>query len=471
MNEVSATLCATLLLVLNMVCLGTLIVLRRQRNTWFTFQALLVVVFWTSVPVSGVAHMMNEDRDLGFYTLLGSLTGNQDFVRALIAAVVGTIAVCGTAIWTPVLRQVDGPEEGRQTLPQYQTNRYSLFLIAFGFLLLFPSLFSIYKITSYAEATGLTRVTLIEGGSAKYAFMSHWFAWAVTLIAVGLINMPLVRGAWSRAVISLVAIGTIAWSLSWSGGRSVLVIMTLPLIVVAAGALKRRTWIFAIPIGFVLAFISARATTSRSEGYVNDSAFSTVSLLDWQWGRFSMLGFSSRVVEEDGYRFGETFYAGVRTIPEAIAKLFLGGSDETSSQLSTAITGEKILGDPNQRYIVPGLPAELYMNFGIIGVFVGLVALCYLLTRTEAKFVSSTNAADRIFWSYLCVVLIFCTIPAHSAAIFNYLIFSGAPVLVLPIISRLYVRWASLDMELVSPMSDTDSASAKAGADLQEVPC
>ncbi|WP_155829512.1 oligosaccharide repeat unit polymerase [Gordonia alkanivorans] len=442
MNDVSAALCLSLLVVLNIICLSTLVVIKRKRATLVTFQSLLVLVFWTSVPVSGVAHMINDDRGLGFYNLVDSLAGNVDFIRALLAATAGTIAICGTVSFMPSVSVTTGEVDGNlRALQVEQTNGTSLLLIGFGTMLLVPSVFSIIKIKTYAESTGMARVTLIEGGAAKYAFMSHWFAWAATFIAVGFICLPRLRGTWFRSAISLIAIASIAWSLSWSGGRSVLVIMTLPLIVVVAGVLKRKTWVVALPVGLVLAYLSARATSSRSEGYVNESAFSTLSLLDWQWGRFSMLGFGSRVVEDDGFLMGETLYAGLRTIPDAIAKLVLTEPVVTSARLSTAVTGEKLLGNADQRYIVPGLPAELYMNFGIVGVFVGLAFLSYLVTRAERQFTTATHVADRIFWSYLCVVLIFCTIPAHSAAILNYLVFSGAPVLVLPVLSKLYRWW------------------------------
>lgn len=433
MNDLSLGVVLTTLVIQNFACIVSVGYLVAKYRSAVVFRTILIIVYWTSIPLSGVAHIANPSRGSGFYDMFDSIDAYRSIYQAAITSTFATIAICAVALLAPPTRArhtsgYSNPVSSTRGGWEY-TKRQAIY----GTVLLVPSILGLAQIRRYAEESGAARVTSISDGTAKYAFMSHWFAWAISLLVLAaLVAMPS-RNRWIRITIILVGIAAIAWSLSWSGGRSVVIIMALPLILCASEILGRNSRYLYGPLALIFLSVLIENADARSQGYQNRDAFSILSLLDWQWGRFSMLGFSQTYTQENGFLLGETLVAGVWSVPLAILKI-LGLNLENGPRLSTTLTGEQLLGDGRQTYIVPGLPAEFYMNFGIPGVVVGIVVIAWLVCAAERKYQESATVTKKLAWAYIATCLIFCTIPAHSASVFNYVLFSGAPLLLLLVI-------------------------------------
>lgn len=466
MNSQSLGVVLINLAIQNLVCIGTLCYLAKRFRSRTVIREIFLFVYWTTIPLSGLAHTFNRARALGFYDMLGSVDAYMSIYDAAVSSALATLAICAVVILAPVARlRTWSRSIQEQTSMAERIGKPSAQAIV-GLVLLVPSVLSLWQIKAYAKESGMARVIEISGGNAKYAFMSHWFAWSITLLVLAAIAaIPDSRRSLQLAI-AFSGMLAIAWSLSWSGGRSVVVIMTLPLILCLSVSLGRSARYLYFSLGVLTIAVLAKSASARSQGYRNQDAFSILSLLDWQWGRFSMLGFSHSYVQHNGPLLGETIVAGLWSIPVAIFKL-VGFNIENGPRLSTQITGEQILGDPQQAYIVPGMPAELYMNFGTIGILVGIPVIAGLVCAAERRFNRSQTMTERLGWSYIATCLIFCVIPAHSASLFNYLIFSGAPLLLLLLLST--TNRSERRKTKVSRMNNRQHQSAPKQPDTQGV--
>lgn len=84
--------------------------------------------------------------------------------------------------------------------------------------------------------------------------------------------------------------------------------------------------------------------------------------------------------------------------------------------------------------IVP-LYAELYLNFGYLGVVVGFALLGYLLSQVNARFNKSSSVVDGFLWAYLGYWLAFQCV-ASVAILAQVIIFFFPPVILLHLIAK-----------------------------------
>jgi len=267
---------------------------------------------------------------------------------------------------------------------------------------------------------------------ARVGFFANWFVWAAAFTAIGILTSkfsdrhPVAR----LSTIAVFAIA-VAWSLSWAGGRAEVILMVLTLAIAVWPLLTRGTATLAV-IGFgVAGVVFSSSTLARRTQQYSVQGSSLGAVLDWQSGRFSMIGFAQDYVQQHGLLYGETILSGMLAVPLGVLKL-LGISDGTSNLMSiTQVTGSSLLRSQDLQYIVPGMTSEWYVNFGpigAVGVYAGLGAVIALAQQWLSR---SSDLSVRLGLSYLGLLLLFCTFSSQSGAIYNYAFFTGFPVVAL----------------------------------------
>lgn len=391
----------------------------RRVGRVLNFRSLLVANYVLVSLVSGIVHLLRlEPGSRGFFDVL---TGDQAVLQAsVMAAVLGLVPLTvGCLIGLKNMPAASIPAmTGRDRIA------VSLTTVVIAPL----ALLGLARMQQSAAASDSVRVLTVDQGEARYVFMSHWAVWLVTFIVVLLLSMRAFKGPFASLTVTFVGLALITLALAWTGGRSIIVVMCLPLLLICAPRFRRVFWVAgpAMVVAAVVYIVSL--TAERTAGARTSSSLAT--WLDWEWGRFSMVGFAQMFVSQNGFLGGETFMAAISNVVLGMSRLAGIFVPNPDFRAMPQITGEYILGTGDS-YVVAGLSSELYVNFGLAGVVVGLFLLGWAAALVDARFASSGSLVGMIFWAYLGSLIVFRTLAADANAIGSFFFYSGAPILLL----------------------------------------
>jgi hypothetical protein len=313
-------------------------------------------------------------------------------------------------------------------------------------ILLPLSLFSLLKVRNYASALELYggRIISVSDGFGRYGYLAAWTVWAITFVVI-LIVRSSKSGNERRtgpAILLLVSSGALAIVVAtgWSGGRSTL-INALPLLLVMLPLLKANKWAAAGAALSVAAGVSIYVSQATGDRFSRARLGTSGPLdwLDWEWGRFSQVGFAVRSTNDNGFLLGETFIKSIDRVFEGIFRL--AGLTYTASEARSAmeVAGEEIL-RTSALHIVPGIAAEFYLNFGMIGIIIGFFIIGRICGVVDLHFNNSSTVITQLFWAYLGTLCAIRALIADSGNPMLYLTYSGAPLVFAALLSYLMAR-------------------------------
>ncbi|RZT18923.1 hypothetical protein EV589_3185 [Mycobacterium sp. BK558] len=410
------------------------VALVRRTNRVLTFRLLLLLNYIIANLISGIAHLLvNSESKRGYFDAALWLEPSQ-LEQAVLIQVLGLFAVTvGVFSGLPKTPEVS-------LRPALEISRAERLFLTTQVIFLFPiAVFASIRIQAYVATLDLDRIIDVSGGMARYSFAAQWMVWAISLLLI----LAVFRGKYRQQVWPAfgltIAVIAIAASLQWTGGRSILLVMTLPLVLVMIPRLRRARWI-GVPVAIAI-FLVYLSQVSESR-FANTRLGSTglVEWLDWEWGRFSMVGFSVQYVDSHGLLLGETFAAGFENFVSGILKIVSLPAVNIPAQTSMSVAAEQLLRSNSDIYIVPGMSAEFYLNFGIPGVIVGYLVLGRLCGWADERIQRAVSPVTQLAWAYLGTLLVFRTITADSASVYNYFFFTGAPLVLAAIVSFLFHR-------------------------------
>ena len=396
-----------------------------RLGRFLNFRTLLISNYVLVGNISGAIHLSSIEQGYrGFYDVLSG--GNDVLTVSTVGTILGLVAICLGSLWRL-------PKRGEQnsTEPRLSSREWSLLSIAVPliFLLALPALI---RMRAIADASAATRILSVDQGEARYVFMSHWFVWAICLGAVLVINSRFCRPPLFVATVTIIALAISALSMSWSGGRSIVIVMCLPLLILVSPRLRGVRWVSALILISAAVVYLSQLTVERTAGVrITSSAWSWA---DWEWGRYSMLGFAQDFVGTNGYLYGETFAAAGANILLGLMRLIGIYIPNPEWRSMPDITGAAILGN-GDTYVVAGLNAELYVNFGYAGILLGMLILGMLAAWVDNRFVASPSQISKFAWAYVGTLLVFHTLAGDANAVGCYLLYSGLPVVLLGVLA------------------------------------
>lgn len=409
----------------------------RRLGRALNFRSMLLINYILVNQVSGIVHLSQIQGASRGYFDATAVTDPAILETAIVSSTVGLVLLCVASLHGLPLPPDRGLTEPTApwTLPTERRAAWTLSAV------LAPlTLFSMLQIQQYVSDLDATRVISVAEGYARYSFISGWFVWVVALATIAAVSGKAGTSKLFVLVVAGAAMIAIVTSLAWSGGRSVIIVMALPLLLVLLPKLDGLKWL-ALPTAVAAATSYILSVTeTRSIG----SGSQLATWLDWEWGRFSLMGFAKQHVDAHGYLLGETFFAGILNVLFGAFRLIGIGIPNPPLRMSMNITGAELLNSSTAIHIVPGLNAELYMNFGILGVAVGYYFLGRLANWTDSKFVSSEGAILKLLYAYIGTLIVFRTISADSGSIYSYLLYTGFPLLAIAFVSRQWRKRAAL---------------------------
>ena len=137
-----------------------------------------------------------------------------------------------------------------------------------------------------------------------------------------------------------------------------------------------------------------------------------------------------------GYAFRSTLFQGIAMTLNVPATLLHLDVKIPEPQAITSIAGEYIFSDPTINGVVPGTVAELYFNFGVLGVLGGL----FVIGRT-ARFCIRVmhwpaTLSTLLLGFYSLLLICIWTIPMTATLTLYFLVTRGFPILVLFAVER-----------------------------------
>jgi uncharacterized membrane protein len=104
------------------------------------------------------------------------------------------------------------------------------------------------------------------------------------------------------------------------------------------------------------------------------------------------------------------------------------------------MAAEDLVNSSSAIYIVPGLSAELFINFGVGGILFGYLALGLLVGWIDTKFAKSQTIILQLFWAYVGTIFAFYGVVSNGEAVISLVLLRGAPLVVMGAISHLSNR-------------------------------
>ena len=229
----------------------------------------------------------------------------------------------------------------------------------------------------------------------------------------------------------------------WMGGRSAIVLLSLPLFFIyifwKKDLFKKLIITLLIPFILYVSYIS----DVRKTGYEN-SETPINQVIDWEFGRFSMLPYSMNYVERKEFLYGSTYLdAIIKTVASPIYFLGLGASFVGENEGSTIYeVGQDLFYYGDITYVVPGAIPEAYMNFGLFGIILLAIVFGALSKYIDLLMIKNFyRPFNFVFFAYLGSILCFNFLNTTLFAFLNYIIFTGAPLTIIYIlVSLTYVR-------------------------------
>jgi oligosaccharide repeat unit polymerase len=405
---------------------------------FYNYSILIRILFLVVYVLSGLCHLILLKDERGFFDsyLYAKMFPNSFY--NLQSALLLTLFYF---VLTSVQSQITQLKRHSVINSIFQNRTFLLY----GILLLFIGIVASLALSGAVNTAVIERGRELPKGIAKFVFISTWFGWGITFIVFALLKKYKLSNL-NSAIIFYVAVILIVLNVMWMGGRSAIVLLNLPLFFVLVFLRKKLFKKIALSLLVPFIFYVSYISDVRKEGYQNNET-SINQVIDWEFGRFSMLPYSMNFVDRKDYLFGAPYFdAIIKTLASPI--YFLGGGAEFvgKSEGSTVYeVGNDLFYHGDITYVVPGAIPEAYMNFGIVGII--FIALIFGIISKYIDLLMFRNIGRPyhfIFYAYVGSVLCFNFFNSTFFAFLNYLTFTGAPLVLMFVLSNLlYVRLKS----------------------------
>jgi hypothetical protein len=276
--------------------------------------------------------------------------------------------------------------------------------------------------------TIVNRSAEIGGGIARYYFVARWLAWGLFLIVCyALLQYKELKPRQITVLVGITALTALAGTF-WSGGRSEGMLAALPIVLISARlaptAYKQGMKLTGM---MVLGYI-VLVTILRTRGEFSNPV---MGVLDWQAGRFSMVGLGLQMARSYGHDWGLVMLSPIlQTLNSPFYLLRLGQPFHVPGAI-TNLAGLYLLGDPRKAGIVPGSICELAYSFGLLGVPVGYYILGRMVVFATNRIEHGRSIGEIMIAIYFIILVCISIIPGTMTTWIYCLATFGFPCILL----------------------------------------
>ncbi len=411
-----------------------------RRAGYLSFRVLAILTYTIIIPISGIVHLLRspDTQNRGPFDAANSLDPSQIGNVVLVAGCGLAALVIGVLISLPTSRV------RRRIAPLTPDDRRVLpFFVA---TLLPISAWALTKIRDYAAATEVYggRLISVAGGNARYAFISYWLVWVISLSVIWFALQMRETKPLATALVILTGAAGCAATVNWSGGRSDAVLAALPMALVLLPLFRgvNTTTLALAPVAIAVSFWQVTELTARRLAKDSAGGGGLADFIDWELGRFSMLGWAVQYTEQTGYLQGETMASGGLRLVSGLQKLLGLPSSDFFARAAQRIATEDLDRPAAGRndYINPSVISEMYLNFGFLGVIAICLAIGFLSGYCDRRLISSQTVIVQVAWAFIGVSVAIGSQFTELTAPLNVILFRGAPLLAVAGLSSFMAR-------------------------------
>jgi hypothetical protein len=419
---------------------------------------LALGAFLVVYPLSAFVHLTGKDYvSLGFYEIAALDPHTQAHHVYLSLALV---LLAQLALWwglAPARPQASSND------PHLVRVRSTLLVLA-GFVFTLLGATGTYLLFSSSgeslqDIAALDRTRELAAGTARFVFMSEWLSWGIVFLLTAFLVSRTGKNHPKAALAVLIGgSACMLLNLFWTGSRAENLLAVLPLIFVVKKIAPRHFRPFTAVIvagvaGIVVFETIARTTTMLNSGldYLVQGGLSTsqfvanqiAAVFDWQMGRYTTISLAFDMVHRYGHAFGSTLLQGLTMTINAPATLLHISAKVPEPEAITALVGQYIYGDPTKTGVVPGTLAELYFNFGLVGVIGGFFVIGRIARYCISLTHSAADMGTALLGFYVLTLLCVWTIPMTATLGVYLLATTGFPVLAFCVVEQIVARSVS----------------------------
>lgn len=429
-----------------MLLISLAILLRTAVKTGSLLNGYTLVLgtFLVTYPLSAFVHLTGKDYvSLGFYEIAALDPHTQAHHVNLSLALV---LLAQVALWW-------GLKPGRPAAPlsslHFVRVRSTLLILAGTLFTLVGAAGTYLLFSGSGEAlediATVNNTREIAAGTARFVFMSEWLSWGIIFLLIAFLAS---RAGKDHPKIALAALAggstCMLVNLFWTGSRAENLLAVLPLLFVvkkiAPQHFRHFVSVIAVGVTGIIVFETIARTTALlnsgfdyfAQGAISTSQFAAnqlAAVLDWQLGRYPTISLAFDMVNRYGHAFGSTLLQGVTMTINAPATLLHLPLKVPEPQAMTSLVGQYIYEDPSINGVVPGTVAELYFNFGVLGVISGFFVIGRIARYCIGVTHSTVDIGTALLGFYVLTLLCVSTIPTTATLAVYLLATRGLPIL------------------------------------------
>jgi hypothetical protein len=422
-----------ILLLIQLAIIPGLVLLLRKLKLLNFASLLILSIYCITLPISGIAHFLTEATPFrGYFDLLPYSQTWLPFETALLSLIVEICLVIGILLSSRVIDSKQGLR-----VSNFRLNRLQVIILISVLPL---SVYALTNISQFLERNNINRVLFLQGGLARYYFVAIWMIWPLVVFSLYLLNSNRVRENSARQLVLLCLTGTLFFSsLSWTGSR-LLPLMFFTLLILNAPRLSKETRrIIGLSAPIALGIYIYTTTLSRvgNFGY-GKSSFSVGGFLDWQVGRFSILGATLKYNSDEGILQESTLAGSFAESVSGVARLLgITVFDDNGSYLSVSQQfGVVVFSDSNNRYLAPGLIIEMFRNFGLVGLVIFCLTVPVICNWLYTKSRIRRNTLSGLLFGYFTIAFVFVVFLSSSESLIAYFFYFPTPIIILILLNN-----------------------------------
>ena len=427
MNRVSILLLCEIIVI-------SLCILFLQKKRMLDIPKLITLILFLIVfPISGLVHLNSETIIFrGYFDLIPYIETSLPLDTALLSIIIG-FSLTLSVFLQP---QVSKKPASRNIIDLKNLRIIQCFMI----LLVFFSLYAFKKIETYLTQKEINRVLFLEGGIARFFYITVWIVWPILIFGSQFIHLKIIKSNFKRKLIFTVAVGVILhYILNWTGSRLLPLLFFYVFIQIAKPFDRKESRFLILLTPVILSsyiyFTTINRISSLSYG---KNIFKLESLLDWQIGRFSILGATLKYNSDYGLAHGSTFASTLIQAFQGFSRLIgikISGFGSDLLSISQEY-GQVIYSNTNNRYLAPGLIVEFFRNYSILGIVIFCFTLPYFLTKLYRVSISHDDFFVRMLSCYYMISLLFVAFLSSSESFVAYFIYYPLPMIAIILFQR-----------------------------------
>jgi len=196
-----------------------------SKNT-IPFCSLFMLSYLVTMFVSGIfVLLLGHNTIYGFFNVFSG--GNTlNIFKGFLCTLIGFFGiVCG--IGNPNSKYSNSFSKSKIDISSL-ISQANLITFIFSFMLISIGIYSVYVITAYLGHTN--RVIYIDQGFARFYYSTQWLAIGITFLSLYIFNTLRNHRTGVAHIVFVISIFIIFWSVSWTGGRTIPILLALPLI-------------------------------------------------------------------------------------------------------------------------------------------------------------------------------------------------------------------------------------------------